>query len=195
MNRPIDEQKTMEAQRRERGDGSTPVGQDASASNSGTQKAREAAREAANAGKERLRAGSDRAAESVDHVAEAVGTAASRLNELEHDGLADHASRLASYLSDMSDKLRERNVDEVTEDVRRLAQRNPALFLLGSVAIGIGLSRFAKASTEKRSLDRADEDAEWRGAATTSRSPAHRVGEDRAAADRPLPPDTTGGGL
>jgi hypothetical protein len=34
-------------------------------------------------------------------------------------------------------------------DVRRLAQRNPTLFIAGSIAVGFGLSRFAKASGQR----------------------------------------------
>src|SRR5688500_17359178 len=78
------------------------------------ERARETAREAAEAGKQRLESRAGEAAESVDDIAEAVGSAASRLSEMEHEGLADYANRLASWLGDMSEKLRSKNVDEIT---------------------------------------------------------------------------------
>lgn len=116
----------------------------------GREKVRETGREAADIGREQLQAGAGRAAEGVGDFAEAVGSAASRLSELQHEGLADYANRLSSQLSDVSGRLRDKSVDELADDLRRLAERNPALFLLGSVAIGIGLSRFAKASSDRR---------------------------------------------
>lgn len=130
-------------QRGEAGDGSKAMLEEEA------QKAREAAREAAEAGKQRLESGAGQAAERVDDIADAVGSAASRLSELEHEGLAEYADRFASYLGEMSTRLRSKNVDELTDDVRRLAERNPALFVLGSIAVGLGLSRFAKASDRK----------------------------------------------
>lgn len=172
------------AAQRQKGDG---------AHASGTQKARDAARDAADAGKEQLETGSARAADSVDDFADAVGSAAGRLDQLNHEGLADYANRMASHLSEMSEKLRQKNVDEVTDDVRRLAEKNPALFVLGSVAVGLGLSRFAKASADKRRMDGIGQDAEWRGAAGDPA--AYRVGRGRAAFDEQIKPDETGGGL
>lgn len=130
---------------------------------SGKQHAQETARDVTEQGKEKLMEQSDRAASGVDDFADAVGSAASRLNELEHEGLADYANQLSSFLSDMSGTLRNKNVDDLARDVRDVAHRNPALFLLGSVAVGLGLSRFAKASSEPRSRREIGGDSEWRG--------------------------------
>jgi hypothetical protein len=165
----------------------------------GKQKALDTAREAADIGKEQLQSGTGRAAEGVGDFAEAVGSAASRLGELEHEGLADYANRISSYLSDMSSRLREKNVDELADDVRRLAERNPALFVLGSVAVGLGLSRFVKASGESRdrqSLEGVGDPTEWRGTnepSMTDYTSRDRGAADRAA-DRPMTPDSSGGG-
>lgn len=126
-------------------------------------RAREAARQAKVAGRERLEEGAGQAAEGVEHVADAMGAAASRLSETEHEGLAEHANRLASWLSGMSEKLRSKSVEEIGDDIRRIAERNPALFVLGSVAVGIGLARFAKASShdEPRRADGASGETGW----------------------------------
>ncbi|MEX2124179.1 MAG: hypothetical protein WD795_09825 [Woeseia sp.] len=128
-----------------------------------TERKHEAARDATDAGKDEPAAGSERAAAGVDDLADAVDTAACRLSQLEHQGLADYTHQLASYLSDMSGKLRETNVDELAVDVRRIAQRNPALFLLGSVAVGLGLSYFAKASRDREGVDETGDDTAGRG--------------------------------
>ena len=134
----------------------------------GKQRAKEAARNVTEQGKQTLEEQSQRAASGVDDFADAVGSAASRLSELEHEGLADYANQLSSFLSDMSGTLRNKNVDDLARDVRDIAHRNPALFLLGSVAVGLGLSRFAKASNRPRSRreiggDEWRSNDEWRG--------------------------------
>jgi hypothetical protein len=164
----------------------------------GKQRIKEAARDATEQGKEKLTAKSEQAATNVDHLADAVETAASRLSELEHQGLADYASQLASYLSDMSGKLREKSVDELARDVRDIAQRNPALFLLGSVAVGLGLSRFAKATHRTQSVDERIRDEEWRA---EDEWHGYENGEfisdvarpESPATDRTMTPDRTGG--
>lgn len=195
--------------------GATPA-QGGNAGEEAASRVRDTAQDAADAGKERLEAGAEQAAGSVDAVAEAVGSAASRLGEMDHEGLADYANRLASWLDDMAGKLRHRNVDEITSDVRGVAERNPTLFFLGSVAVGLAVSRFARASGshETQRYDGADGDARWtRGegereedwtdeVATREFSPDEPTmptyeGSDRGTAggtaDRPIPPDTSGG--
>ena len=163
----------------------------------GRQQAREAGREAANIGREQLQEGAGRAAEGVGDFAEAIGSAANRLSELHHEGLADYANRLSSQLNEVSDRLRSKNVDELADDVRRLAERNPALFLLGSVAIGIGLSRFAKASREQRPMDGAGGEATMADYTGRDRvftdGATERPSTDSDASGRPTTPDSTGG--
>lgn len=158
----------------------------------GKQRAREAADEAKTQARAGVESGARQAAENVDEIAEAVTTAASRLSESEHESLAEYANQLASHLSGMSRRLRERNVDELADDVRNIARRNPALFVLGSVAVGIGLSRFAKSSRRggDRELAAGDGEGEWLGGEATAASLTDREG----LADRQLNPDATGGG-
>lgn len=171
---------------------------------SGKKRAQEAARDVTEQGKEKLMEQSDRAASGVDDFADAVGSAASRLSELEHEGLADYAHQLSSFLSDMSSTLRNKNVDDIARDVREVAQRNPALFLLGSVAVGLGLSRFAKASGRTRSRRELGGDSEWRGESEWRGDDEWRGYGDEdfisdvarpedPSTDRQMTPDRTGG--
>lgn len=194
--------------------GATPTDGGRAGGEEAARKARETAQQAAEAGKERLEAGAEQAAGSVDAVADAVGSAASRLGEMNHEGLADYANQLASWLSDMSGKLRSRNVDEITGDIRSMAERNPALFFLGSIAVGLAVSRFAKASGERARFDgaaggpawtqhEAEQEEEWTDeVATREFAPSEPTmstyeGTDRGtsgrAADRPITPDSSGG--
>ena len=170
----------------------------------GRKRLEEAARDATETGKQKLEAQGERAASGVDDFADAVESAASRLSELEHQGLADFANQLASSLSNMSNTLREKNVDDLAREVKNLARRNPAMFLLGSVAVGLGLSRFAKASSKRRSDDAHAGDGKWRGDSFSDTDDEWRGFSDsdfisdtaereRASADRQLTPDSTGG--
>jgi hypothetical protein len=171
---------------------------------SGKQRAQEAARDVTEQGKEKLKEQSDRAATGVDDFADAVGSAASRLSELEHEGLADYANQLSSFLSGMSGTLRNKNVDDLARDVRDVAHRNPALFLLGSVAVGLGLSRFAKASGKARSRSEIGSDEEWRSDSEWRGDDEWRgygdedfisdvARPEETSTDRQMTPDRTGG--
>lgn len=164
----------------------------------GKERAKQKAREAAEKGKEKVEAQSEQAASGMDDLADAVGSAASRLGELEHQGLADYANQLAASLGDMSGKLRNKNVDELADDVRTIAQRNPALFVLGSIAVGIGLSRFAKARSDRPRTREAFGDSEWRGDDEWAGFEDEDFIPDsprsgRTTADGQVTPDTTGG--
>jgi hypothetical protein len=55
---------------------------------------------------------------------------------------------MADRLHGFSDYLENRRIDELFEDARRLAQRNPGLFIAGGVVLGLALSRFLKASVQ-----------------------------------------------
>jgi hypothetical protein len=111
------------------------------------QKATDASKEARQRGKEKLEKGKEAAAEQVQQLAGAVGDVAGRL---QNDTLAGYASDLGQRISRFADGLQQRSVDELAEEARALARRNPTVFLLGSVALGVALSRFLKASARRQ---------------------------------------------
>jgi hypothetical protein len=87
------------------------------------------------------------AADTMDQVAEATDAAAHELEQRsETAALSHYVSELADGISSLSSSLRGKNTDELISDASRLARNNPGLFLLGSVAVGFGLSRIAKAN-------------------------------------------------
>lgn len=86
------------------------------------------------------------AADKVDTLADSVKAAAAEMRDDDVAHLSQHVSDLASGLGRMADGLREKSADEILHDVRRIARENPALFIAGSIAIGFGLTRFARAS-------------------------------------------------
>jgi hypothetical protein len=89
---------------------------------------------------------SARGAEEVDRFAQAVEATASSLREEDMDGLATYASDLSERMAKFAGNLRERSPEQLAADARSLARDNPTAFLVGSVALGFGLSRFFKAS-------------------------------------------------
>jgi exonuclease VII small subunit len=90
------------------------------------------------------------AADHINDIAQALERAASQLE----DPLGAYANRAAAGVGNLATRLREGSIDELIEDTRQLARRNPALFIAGGVAIGFVLSRFIKASGQRVNLDR-----------------------------------------
>lgn len=86
------------------------------------------------------------AADKVDTLADSVRAAASEMREDDVAHLSRHVADMAGSLGRMADGLREKSADEILHDVRRIARENPTLFIAGSIAIGFGLTRFARAS-------------------------------------------------
>jgi hypothetical protein len=100
------------------------------------------------------------AADQIDSVAKALESARTRL-EQEQPTLAAYAGRISTGVSNLATRLREGSTEELLEDARRLARRNPALFLAGGVALGFSLARFLKASAE-RSVNEYSSEGDYR---------------------------------
>lgn len=110
--------------------------------------ARDVKREVGAEAREQAKAGKHRLADEADTLSDAIDAAASNLDDQDREGLARYARELSSNLANAAGQLEGRTVDELANDAKRLARNNPALFMLGSVAVGFGLSRFFKASAE-----------------------------------------------
>lgn len=108
--------------------------------------AKQLGEQARDEGKQRVEEARGTAAGKVDTLADSVKAAASQLSENDIGHLSEYVSDLAENMSRLSTSLREKSGDEMLRDVTRLARENPALFITGSLAIGFGLSRFARAS-------------------------------------------------
>jgi hypothetical protein len=111
-------------------------------------KASETFEEARRQGKSRVSTEKNRAAEQAGKLSDALGEASARLRDEGEPSLARYTDQLASSISGLAEKFRERSVDDLLRDTRDLARREPALFLAGSVALGFAISRFFKASTQ-----------------------------------------------
>lgn len=86
------------------------------------------------------------AAGRVESVAGSIDAAAAQLDDEDMSRLSGYVHDMATTLTDLAQDLREKSGDEMLRDVKQMAHRNPALFLGGSVALGFGMSRFARAT-------------------------------------------------
>jgi hypothetical protein len=129
------------------GTGSGPSGDD----NRNSQIA-DAASEAASAAKQKAQSVFDdakrTAVDAADETSAAIEDVANALRSSGQTTMSQAAAAMAERLSGFSDYLENRRIDELFEDARRLAQRNPGLFIAGGVVLGLALSRFLKASVQ-----------------------------------------------
>jgi hypothetical protein len=120
----------------------------------------EFARSARVEGQQRVRQYRDVAADKIDTLADSAQAAAAQLQDDDLAQLSGHIGDMARRLSRLSDSLREKSADEILRDVRRAARENPTLFLAGSIAIGFGIARFARASSPGERSDERDDRAD-----------------------------------
>jgi hypothetical protein len=111
------------------------------------EKAAEVAREAKQRGKQRAEQGKEAASDRIQTLAGAVEDVAARLGESDPT-LANFANTLAQRATQLSESLRNRNIDDLARQAQDLARRSPALFFAGSVVAGVVLARLLKVSAE-----------------------------------------------
>lgn len=119
--------------------------------------ATEAIDKAKTAAPEQLESGKHIAASQGEKVAAVIDRASSRL-KTKLDSLADYTSDLGSRIRTFSQKLEKRGVDDLATDFRDIARRNPKIFLLGGLAVGIGIYKIMKSSVERRHESKFQED-------------------------------------
>lgn len=116
-------------------------------------KAREAAEQVKTQGKSQLEGYRETAADELEAVAQSAKAAAEAMEGQDRLGLSTYVSSMAQSMVKLSDDLRGKSVDQLFQDVNRLARDNPGLFIAGSVALGFGLTRFARASSRRTDHD------------------------------------------
>ena len=83
------------------------------------------------------------AAQRVEEIAQAIERTGAQFSDNEPT-LADLATRLATTVGNLATRLREGSIDDLVEDTRGLARRNPGLFVAGGVLAGFVLARFVQ---------------------------------------------------
>jgi hypothetical protein len=95
-------------------------------------------------GRQQLETRKRMAAEQIEEVAHALSRAGEQLEN--QPTLAGYASHIADSVSNIATRLRDGSIEDLIDDTRQLARRNPGLFMLGSFAAGVALARFLKSS-------------------------------------------------
>ncbi|QNR00316.1 hypothetical protein BGI51_05740 [Pseudomonas oryzihabitans] len=90
----------------------------------------------------------DTAADQLGALAQSAQAAADELEDKDTLGLAHYVSDMAQSLTGLAEDLRGKSAEQLLHQAGTLARDNPALFLTSSIAIGFGLSRFLKASSQ-----------------------------------------------
>lgn len=101
------------------------------------------------AGQQQAEAQLHRAADQTGTIAEAVSSTAEQLEQQGQHTLARYASDLAGSMNRLAERLRASSLDDLLHESRELARRNPAMFVLGSIGVGLVVSRFLKASSSR----------------------------------------------
>lgn len=115
----------------------------------GKNMARDLAQDAKRQGREKLDSGKQRAANQTEKLAGIVERAAQELKGGELQPLSDYAAEFATGMKTFAENLRSKTLDELVKDTQQLARKNPALFFIGSIGVGLAISRFVKASSER----------------------------------------------
>jgi hypothetical protein len=89
------------------------------------------------------------AASRVEEIAQAIERTGAQFSANEPT-LADLANRLAGTVGNLATRLREGSIDDLVNDTRAFARRNPGLFVAGGLIAGFVVARFAKASAQRR---------------------------------------------
>jgi hypothetical protein len=106
---------------------------------------RQGAEQASDAAKNRAESMKDEATRQAHRTASALDSAADELAAEDQESLAAAVSGMARRLDQLAGQFEGKSIDELLRDAGRMAQRNPMLFLAGSIAVGVFLSRFFKA--------------------------------------------------
>lgn len=86
------------------------------------------------------------ASDRLEGVASALRDTGRKLHEQDEDTFAQYVDSLADQVDKASTYLRDMNIKDMASEVRSFAQREPEMFLLGSLAAGFLVGRFLRSS-------------------------------------------------
>ncbi len=90
----------------------------------------------------------DRATEGLGSVAQAVRQTTQQLRDQKHDTVARYAEQAADQIERLTNRLKEKDVNELMRDAQVMARRQPALFVGTAFAVGLLGARFFKSSAD-----------------------------------------------
>ncbi|MFC0677815.1 hypothetical protein ACFFGH_08185 [Lysobacter korlensis] len=98
-------------------------------------------------GKKHVETARQTTAESVEKLGRSVKAAASELKQDDIGNLSQYLTNFADGLNNFASRMREKSGEDIASEITRMARENPTLFVTGSLVIGFGLARFARAKT------------------------------------------------
>lgn len=125
---------------------SRPAGQGPTQQASERPKVQAAAQDVQGKAEQRADQGRERVARGAEDLARAGQRAADELAAQGEPNLADGLRYAADKLAGLAQGLHQRSATDLLHEAEALARRNPALFIGGSIALGLALSRMFKAS-------------------------------------------------
>ena len=119
-----------------------------------TEQAKDAAQQAGQKAKSRVSDEVDRrstmAGEQATTIADAIRQASQQLREQGKDSAARPVEQAAQRVESIGGWLREKNGDDILNEVENFGRRQPLAVAAGGLAIGFALSRLLKASSTQR---------------------------------------------
>jgi hypothetical protein len=147
-----------------------------------------------NDGRQQLETRKRMAAEQIEEVAHALSRAGEQLEN--QPTLAGYANQIATSVSNLATRLRDGSIEDLIDDTRQLARRNPGLFILGSFAAGVALARFLKSSErtfaqDEYSGEQDEYTSEFASAAAQQEDyPSRDYSPSVGTTEQPYPPTT-----
>ncbi len=105
-------------------------------------------------GSEILEQQKSRVGSEVRTYSEALRRAAEKLEAKSDTNLAEYASSAADQIDRLGQRIEERSVGELVDDVEEIARRRPEVFFGGMFVAGLASARFLKASRRRREAQR-----------------------------------------
>jgi hypothetical protein len=88
----------------------------------------------------------NRATDGLGSISQAVRQSTNQLRDQEHDVIAHYVEQAADQIDRFSQRMRDKDIGDLMNDIQRMARRQPALFIGGAFAVGLIGARFLKSS-------------------------------------------------
>lgn len=124
------------------------------------------------------------AADEFEELSHATEAAAQALSDNHHEKLSSYVGEIAGYVDGMANNLRHKSADDLMHDANHMARENPALFIAGSLAIGLGIARLAKSGLQHGSHKEAPQNASRSsGRSQNPQGPLNELNKGRTGLD------------
>lgn len=90
----------------------------------------------------------NRAADGLGGIADVFRHASNELRN-ENETIAQYVDMASDQMRRFADRIRQRGVADMMDDLNDFARRRPALFIGGAFLVGLGVARFLKATADR----------------------------------------------